>query len=216
MPELGFRAMDPYSDERISMQFKQVAGFDGSLEVKNFRFYGLARAQVRDVKSQFKGNSMELEIDMLFPRLFTEGSYKSEASMRSGLKFSSKGDYNISMTDVAAVWKMKGNLVKVNGEEYMKITNFDMVPTVGDMKIAASGIFPNPDMSKNINKSFQYTFLVSFLFDIADQIFLGFINQFWPMMYKQMLPVTRKLWETEMIKLLNNFFNIIPFRRLLL
>lgn len=216
MPEIGFRAMDPYSDERISMQFKQVAGFDGSIEVKNFRFYGLARAQVRDVKSQFKGNSMELEIDMLFPRLFTEGSYKSEASMRSGLKFSSKGDYNISMTDVAAVWKMKGNLVKVNGEEYMKITNFDMVPTVGDMKIAASGIFPNPDMSKKTCKIIQYNFLVSFLFDIADQIFLGFINQFWPMMYKQMLPVTRQLWETEMIKLLNNFFNIIPFRRLLL
>lgn len=152
MPELGFKAMDPYSDERISLQFKQVAGFDGSLEVKNFRFYGLARAQVRGVKSQFKGNSMELEIDMFFPRLFTEGSYKSEASMRSGLKFASKGDYNISMTEVATVWKMKGNLVKVNGEEYMKITNFDMVPTVGDMKIAASGIFPDPDMSKNTNK----------------------------------------------------------------
>ena len=216
MPELGFRAMDPYTDERISTQFKQVAGFDGSIEIKNFRFYGLARAQVRDVKSQFKGNSMELEIDMLFPRLFTEGSYKSEASMLTGLQFSSKGDYNISMTDVAAVWKMKGNLVKVNGEEYMKITNFDMVPTVGDMKIAATGIFPNPDMSKIINKSVQCNFLVSFLFAISDQIFLGFINQFWPMMYKQMLPVTRQLWETEMIKLLNNFFNIIPFRRLLL
>ncbi|CAO1352185.1 unnamed protein product [Diamesa hyperborea] len=195
MPELGFRAMDPYSDERISMQFKQVAGFDGSLEVKNFRFYGLARAQVRDVKSQFKGNSMELEIDMLFPRLFTEGSYKSEASMRSGLQFSSKGDYNISMTDVAAVWKMKGNLVKVNGEEYMKITNFDMVPTVGDMKIAASGIFPNPDMN-----------------DLA----VGVFNTFWSTLYQELLPETRNYWEPILIEIVDSFFLSIPFRRLLL
>lgn len=162
MPEIGFKAMDPYSDERISMQFKQVAGFDGSLEVKNFRFYGLARAQVRGVKSQFKSNSMELEVDMFFPRLFTEGSYKSEAAMRSGLKFSSKGDYNISMTEVATVWKIKGNLFNVNGDDYMKITNFDMVPTVGDMKIAASGIFPDPDMSKKKSQNNQYNFFSTF------------------------------------------------------
>lgn len=43
---------------------------------------------------------------------------------------------------------MKGSLVDVNGEKYMKIVSFGLVPKVGAMKLYAQGLFPDPQLSK--------------------------------------------------------------------
>lgn len=50
---------------------------------------------------------------------------------------------------------------------------------------------------------------------LPDQIALEFVNQYWPMFYKEMLPGTRQVWEPVMIELVNKIFLRVPYRRLL-
>lgn len=52
------------------------------------------------------------------------------------------------MFDVTNKWTIKGKLTKINGEEYMVINQFDVLPDVRDMKISATGLFPNEELSK--------------------------------------------------------------------
>ena len=139
--------MDPFLYESGKFEYKQTARMQGSINIKNSKFYGLSRAQIRGVKSKITDKIMDLEIDMFLPRVFSEGIYKGEAFFNE-IRFASKGTYNLTMKNVAATWKIKGSVVTVDGEDFMKMTSFDMAPTVGEMKISATGIFPDPQLSK--------------------------------------------------------------------
>lgn len=52
------------------------------------------------------------------------------------------------MYDVTNKWTIKGKLQNINGEDYMVITTFDVLPELRDMKISATGLFPNEELSK--------------------------------------------------------------------
>ncbi|CAO1354082.1 unnamed protein product [Diamesa hyperborea] len=193
-PSINFPSMDPFVYESGRFEYKQTARMQGSIDVKNSKFYGLSRGQVRGVKSNITDKTMELEIDVFLPRIFNNGLYKGETFFND-IKFASKGSYNLTMKNVAANWKIKGSIVTVDGEDYIKMNFFDMIPTVGEMKISATGLFPDAQLNQVANE---------------------FVNQYWPMMYKEMLPETRKAWEPIVLELLNKFFLTIPYRRLLL
>jgi hypothetical protein len=57
----------------------------------------------------------------------------------------------VSIYDITAKWTIKGKLEKVNGEEYMNIYQFDVLPEARDMKMSASGLFPDEELSNNVN-----------------------------------------------------------------
>lgn len=59
----------------------------------------------------------------------------------------SKGQFNVSLFDVTAKWTLKGKLQNINGEDYMIINTFDVLPEARDMKISATGIFPSEELS---------------------------------------------------------------------
>lgn len=139
--------MDPFVYESGKFEYKQTARMQGSVTVKNSKFYGLSTAEVRGVKSNITDKTMDLEIDIFLPRVFSEGLYKGEAFFNE-IRFASKGAFNLTMKNVVATWKVKGSIVTVDGEDYMKMNFFDMIPTVGEMKISATGLFPDAQLSK--------------------------------------------------------------------
>lgn len=143
--------MDPFVYESGKFEYKQTARIQGSVSVKNSKFYGLSTAEVRGVKSNTTDKTMDLDIDIFLPRVFSEGLYKGEAFFNE-IRFASKGTFNLTMKNVAATLQLKGSIVTVDGEDYMKMKFFDMVPTVGEMIISATGLFPDPQLSK---KHFQ-------------------------------------------------------------
>lgn len=117
------------------------------------------------------------------------------------------------MRDVTAKWNIKGKLEKVNGEDYMKVYQFNILPEAKDMKISVSGIFPDENLSELRLKIFWTDFQ---LFFISDRVANDFFNQSWRTLYKQMLPETRKQWEPILLNVVNKIFSQIPFRRLLI
>ncbi|XP_055598035.1 putative beta-carotene-binding protein [Uranotaenia lowii] len=192
IPSIGFPSIDPYTQESNYFEYKNDKIF-GSLHVRNGKSYGLSRAQIRDVRATADDNSLQMEVDVLFPKVVSEGKYKGEGRFNA-IKVVSKGYFNVTTLDVKVTWKFVGRVAERNGEQYMMIENFDMNPEVGDMKIYATGLFPDPGLN---------------------QVALDFVNQYWPMLYKQMLPETRQTWEPIMLDLLNKMFNRVPYRRLL-
>ena len=141
--------MDPFLYESGKFEYKQTARMQGSINVKNSKFYGLSRGEVRGVKSNITDKTMDLDIDIFLPRVFSEGLYKGEAFFND-IRFASKGTYNLTMKNVATTWQVKGSVITLDGEDYMKMNSFDMVPTVGEMKISATGLLPDPQLSKKI------------------------------------------------------------------
>ncbi|XP_055637247.1 putative beta-carotene-binding protein [Toxorhynchites rutilus septentrionalis] len=189
---IGFPAIDPFSQESSYFEYKNDQIY-GSLHIKNAKTYGMSRALIRDVRATAEDDAFRMEVDVNFPKLITEGKFKGEGRFNS-IKVTSKGYFNITTSNVSTTWKITGSTTERNGEEYMFINKFDMTPEVGDMKIYATGLFPDPGLN---------------------QVALDFVNQYWPALYKQMLPETRRSWEPIMLEVINKMFDRVPYRRLL-
>lgn len=106
----------------------------------------MSRGKVRSVKSDFDNGQMTIQAETFFPKLFSSGAYNSNMTFNA-FKIQSKGQYNITMKDVVAKWNIKGKLENINGEDYMKVHYFDILPEANDMKISVSGVFPDENLS---------------------------------------------------------------------
>lgn len=192
IPSIDFPAIDPFTQDSSYYEFKNEQMF-GSMHIKNSKVYGMSRAQIKDVRAKADDNAFRMEVDLFIPKIISEGKYKGEGRYNV-IKVVSKGFFNVTTIDVSVTWKIAGRTIQRNGEEYLMIDKFSMSPEVGDMKVYATGLFPDPGMN---------------------QVALDFVNQYWPSLYKQMLPETRRTWEPMMIDIMNKMFNRIPYRRLL-
>lgn len=139
----------------------------GSLHIKSANTFGLSRAQIQNVRAAADDDSFAMEVDVQFPKLITEGKYKGEGRFNA-IKVVSKGYFNVTtsmlrfenflsiwfikfnniLANVTTTWKISGRSIQRNGETYVLIDKFDMSPEVGDMKIYATGLFPDPGLSK--------------------------------------------------------------------
>lgn len=50
--------------------------------------------------------------------------------------------------DTATTHKMQGVFEYKDGKQYLKIVHFDIIPSIGDLKVQMTGIFPDPELSK--------------------------------------------------------------------
>lgn len=60
--------------------------------------------------------------------------------------------------DTASTFKLKAIYITKNGEQYIKIVNFDLVPVIGDLKIDLTGLSPDPELSKLFNANWRMVF----------------------------------------------------------
>ena len=93
---MNFPALDPLAIDIFQAQY-ETEQISAAFTIKQSKTYGMARAQIRDVRSEITDTEMDLEVDVFFPRIFMEGTYKGEGRFNS-LLLNSKGIYNISMS----------------------------------------------------------------------------------------------------------------------
>lgn len=171
----------------------------------------MSRGEVRAVRSMADDTSLHIEADIFFPEIYMESLYKGAGKFNS-FKVKSKGYVNVTWSKymrratidchwtiifpaaVAVTWKMDGFVERRNGEDYMKIKGFDMIPKIQNMKVSATGLFPDPDVN---------------------QFAVEFLNQYWELLYKQFYPATRGVWEPVILNTVNKIFDRVPYRRLL-
>lgn len=138
---------DPFLYEQASFVFRNSDILGGSFTVKNIKVYGISKTQVKRVKTSFNTTSIQLLAEVLLPKLFQSGQYKSNFTLRS-FKLQSQGQYNSTMKNVAMKWLIKGSTRNVNGRQIMYIDRFDAIPDPADVKFSITGLFPDKELSE--------------------------------------------------------------------
>lgn len=203
--------MDPFLYDSLTFSYKNSGSFVGSFNLRSVKTFGISRGKVQSVKSDFTGGVMKIQAEVFFPKLFSTGNYKSNITLNS-LKLDSKGQYNLTMKDVKTKLRIKGKLVKEDdGEFYMRVSRFDIIPEPNDIHISVSGLFPDENLSKLKHFCDEFFVLKN---ELSAKAANEFINQSWRTYYKEMIPETRKQWEPLMMDFTNKFFAHVPFRRL--
>lgn len=145
---LGLPALDPFTYDSVTFDYKGSELLGGTFTVRDVKTYGMSRGKVLRLKSNITDDTMSITAEVMFPKLFSTGDYTADMSFNA-FKLASKGQYNVTMKDVIAKWNIKGKVSKIDGEDYMKIIKFDIIPDAKDMKLSVSGLFPDPALSKN-------------------------------------------------------------------
>lgn len=145
---LQLPSIDPFSYDSVTFNYKNSGLVVGTFNVRDVKTYGMSRGRVESVKSEFTDDEMAIQASVFFPKLFSTGNYKSNMTINI-FKLNSRGQYNITFKDVTANWNIRGKLVQADdGELYMKIYKFDILPEANDMHISVSGLFPDELLSE--------------------------------------------------------------------
>lgn len=97
IPSIGFPPLEPYSQESSYFEYKNQQ-IHGSVHIKNGKTFGMTRAQIRDVRATADDDTFQLEVDVRFPKLISEGKFKGEGRFNA-IKIVSKGFFNITFSE---------------------------------------------------------------------------------------------------------------------
>jgi len=192
MDYLNIPPIDPYTVNGTTFEYKRGELY-AMLHLKTTTFHGLSKAEIKDVRTKIDDNGMTTEIDVFNKRIFTEGLYKSNGKFNN-FKINAKGSYNVTYRDVATTHKMKGIFETRNGQTYLRVVSFDLIPNIGDMKISMTGLFPDVELN---------------------QLAVDFMNQYWPFLYREIVPETKQYWEPLALDEINAFMLRVPFKKML-
>ncbi|XP_075149769.1 protein takeout-like [Haematobia irritans] len=188
VPELNIPPIDPFVQDKITMQFENNF-IQGRVTGRNIRAVGISKAIVEKVDFKKDGNTITFNTVNRLPKLRVDGQYKSDVVFNNN-KLSAKGSFNATMSDIEAIIESEGELYERDGRTYVRVTKFNIDPTIGNMRVSATGLLPD----KTLNDAL-----------------VDFANQNWRQAYKSVIPETRVTWEPLILKYINEFFDHLPF-----
>lgn len=198
-PQLGFLPFDPIHFDRLSFSFQPIVPI---LKVsENIDVWGFSTAQILNVKTKFKNNTMRSVVTIELPRIESTELYRLKSQEWFGpfqprgtnhFVASKKGSYPDltslnNFCNVLAGIRVTITLLcraeTTNGETYMRIRDLDFT-----------------------NNKFKNLQIRSGLLDVALQ------NELVITAYETFL---KALWENKVQEIFTAFFNAVPLRRLI-
>ncbi|XP_014246049.1 uncharacterized protein LOC106664645 [Cimex lectularius] len=194
--QLKVPSLDPWRVDKLTINYGTGTPFKVSMHVKNSDVYGFSRLQILNVRSNFDDpEAISMEIDFSNKKVFIEGDYNAEGLI-SDVPVLASGKYNVSMSNVSGTLKIKGRIVKKSdGEEYLQVIRSNSRPDVGDMVISMT------------NENNKYPEL--------HNLFLVLMNQFWKVMYEELLPYAEENFNEILTPMFNMATFKIPFNQLI-
>ncbi|XP_030377198.1 uncharacterized protein LOC115626085 [Scaptodrosophila lebanonensis] len=186
--ELNIPPMDPFELGKSSYNYNSGL-LQGRIAMRNVVVHGLSDGIVDKVDFRLRNGSVRLDVVSHVPHMYVEGNYKADIKLNN-LNLTPKGSFNVTLTDVRMRARPTGELYERDGHTYLRLTKIETEPRVGDMRINASGLVPDPALN---------------------DVILDFINQYWRQLYQAMLPETLAAWQPLMLKSANDFFGALPF-----
>nr|XP_033333465.1 uncharacterized protein LOC117224561 [Megalopta genalis] len=185
IPDLGLPALDPYFVETHLTTYDS-GQLRGTLHATNVNTYGFAKARFLSVKPELNNDVFRLEIDVELPKLLIEGDYKADGSLGT-FQIGGSGTFNISLDDVKTNWDITGHIV----DDHWVVEHFRLTPEVGNLRLWFSDLFNG---NEEMNRAAMY-----------------FANEYWPLIYRGMLPKLIESWDTLLTEFVNRFFSKIAF-----
>lgn len=188
LPEFNFPSADPlfFKDTKVVLNSGEI-----SIEVifSNLSVIGISDTQFFDVRTHFLNKVFHYEMDVLVPSLFVEGIAKVNGSINI-FRVADEGHLNATLNDIRTTCNLTGHVVN----DTWIVEHFRINPSLGNLKIHVTTTI---EENKQLNN-----------------IVLNFINEFWPSIFRVILPfLSDKLdpWATDYVNL---FFSKVPFSKI--
>lgn len=137
IPNFDFPIADPVSRDFVTFSFKNdEVGFNFVSNLTDVRQYGLSRTKFRNIKSDFSDDAMTIQAEIFIAKAINSGNYSFALTTPSVfLNVKSQGMYKLTLKDYYGKCTVKGKLKNVNGEDYMKVYQFDVELEARDMEL---------------------------------------------------------------------------------
>lgn len=140
-----FPLVDPFFFDLGLIDFSKSKTVRGTFTIKNMTILGANALKFNNLETKVDRNFLTVTTNVSVDHLFASGWFKSNLSVSEFL-FVSRGQFNNSMDDIRAQFKISGNLID-NGQRF-NVTDFEMLPYVKNMKFNIVGIVTNENISK--------------------------------------------------------------------
>ncbi|XP_050463231.1 uncharacterized protein LOC126857635 isoform X1 [Cataglyphis hispanica] len=188
LPEINFPPLDPFFYDYSKAVFNRGQIY-GEINVFNITITGIRKTHFLVIRPYIYDDKYRFEIDVEVPRLVIDGDCNAIGSL-GGIRMGGKGHFNLTLEDIRGTWDLTGHVVN----DTWTVEHFRFLPTVRNMKIYLNNLFDN---NKELN-------------DLA----MFFVNEYWPTLYRAMLPITSKNWDSWLTGLSNRLFSKVSFSKL--
>jgi len=156
-----FIQIEPFTYESYTFKYDYGDFMKGYLRFFDSKAYGLKNTKVLKLKSDFTDKDMKIVALVHMPKLFVAANLETIFQF-SSLKYANTIPFNVTFRDVTARWTIKGKLEERNGEEFMKVLLFDVLPEAKEVVFGTADLFPNEQLSKYFILGYQkYYFMDS-------------------------------------------------------
>ncbi|XP_011705289.1 PREDICTED: uncharacterized protein LOC105460537 isoform X2 [Wasmannia auropunctata] len=187
LSEFDFPALDPLLYEYGKAVFNTDI-IHAEVIISNLTIIGISKTHFNGVRAHFLDDVFRLEIDTVIPKIFLKGTAKLDGTLGI-LRIVDKGPFNLNIDEVITTWDITGHIIN----DTMIVEHFRMLPSVKKLEI----YFEFFQGNKEIN-------------DVA----VNFVNEFWPPLYRAMLPLTSEAWDSWLSALCNRLFSKMSFSKL--
>ncbi|XP_012215638.1 uncharacterized protein [Linepithema humile] len=187
LPEFDFPPLDPMTYEFGSAVF-DINAIHGEANVSNFVFEGMAKTRFVAVKVNFVDDNFQAVVDLQVPKLAGAGEYEAVGTL-AGFRINGKGYFNLTAEDISGPQIITGYVAN----DRLIIEHVIVAPSIKNLKV----YFDLFNSNKEIN-----------------DLILTFVNEYWPFLYRAVLPTATKVWEPWLCDLANRFFSKVSFTKL--
>ncbi|XP_011706335.1 PREDICTED: uncharacterized protein LOC105461532 [Wasmannia auropunctata] len=97
-----------------------------------------------------------------------------------------KGTYNTTADDARTTWDLTGHVIN----DTWIVERFRVIPTISKFEIYFDDILEGKELN---------------------EIVVNFVNEFWPPIYRAILPTAADAWEPWLVNFANSFFSKVSF-----
>lgn len=187
IPKLDVPPLDPFFLEYQHTVY-ETGDLRAEITVRNVNIYGLAKSNFLAVRPYHSADSFKLEVDLELPKMLIEGNFKADGAY-GALTLGGEGFFNISMEDIKDTWAIEGPVAN----DRWTLEHFILTPEIGKMVIWFSDMFNG---NEELNK-----------------VALNFVNEYWPSLYREMLPFLSKKLDEYLTEAGNRVFSKVSFSK---
>ncbi|XP_046683248.1 protein takeout-like [Homalodisca vitripennis] len=193
IPELELESIDPLRVAEMAMAYDANV-IAGKVILKDTVTRGIGKLKIMAVRSVANDPTrFMMEIDFYIPKMVTGGFYSMQGHV-GDIPISGGDTYNITMGGVSGTWRLTGSPLAEDGQTFMRIDKFEVIPEVQALKVHANNLFKgNPELST---------------------VTIAFVNRFWRELYEEMLPYAQESFDKTVRQILNKIFLKIPYDQL--
>lgn len=193
LPEFDFPSLDPFAFKYGKFTHDVIRGdhhnedvIRGDIILSNVTALGLSKTRFTDVRTHFLDGIFRLEVDTTVPNIFLSGAVETNA-MLNVFRLDTKGSFNLTAEDLIGTWSFTGPVIN----DTWSVEHFLYSPSIGKVKVGYDSLLEE-------SKEF-YNLVVSF------------INEYWPLIYRVILPSLYETWDPWVVNIANKFFSKVSF-----